>query len=492
MVAARAAFTTLVVRAAWPDRLALDAVPVTVFRSVWSTAIVVTVLLPVAVVLFAMAVVSLSWLFFVAVPVALLFALLVHGSAIAGDWWRRTLPWRSLGWVIAAFVAITTFGALLVSAAPWARVPIAALAGFVNAFIWLRMVHAVLQPARPPRRVAVAPVGIVLVLGLVVGGTTSGFALATRNHHDVVVASVVTPSAAVRVRASPLTVAPPAVGIGPLFVVTGFNTEWSAVPARFVHLDAPQRRFSYAGTTPDGRPLPYTRVDTHRSFRALVHDLAAQVEAYAAKVGPVTVVAESEGSLLAKAYLVAARHAPVRNLVVLSPLVEPGRVFFPKEGHEGWGAVGGLAITALAWALGGVSPVDVDPDTPFLRSLVDHGPALGGLMACRVAGVREADVLPLDTGVSAGPQHLRAPFTVVPGFHGGMLDDAVTAHVVRRLARGRPLARDAGWVTTEAVLAAASSPWQVPALDPAVNDVWDGHGAQDCASIRTELRDWLG
>ena len=37
-----------------------------------------------------------------------------------------------------------------------------------------------------------------------------------------------------------------------------------------------------------------------------------------------TLVAESEGALLAKAYLAATPGAPVANLVILSPLLEPG------------------------------------------------------------------------------------------------------------------------------------------------------------------------
>jgi hypothetical protein len=484
LLAVRTAFTALVVRAAWPADLPREAVPVTVRRSLWSTAIVVAVLLPCAGVLFAMAVVSLSWLFFVAVPVVVMLALLVHGSAITGDWWRRTLPWRSLAWVLVAFAAITLFGALLVTVAPWARLPVAAVAGVVNAAIWLRLVDAVLHPARPPRRVAVAPIGIALVMSMVVVGTTAGFAIATRGRDQA--AAATGPVAPARVASAPIG------ATGPLFVVTGFNTHWDASPSRFVHLPSAQRRFSYAGTAADGAPIPYARDDTHRSLPALTRELRAQVDVYAAEVGPVTIVAESEGSLLAKAYLAATPDAPVRGLVVLSPLVEPGRVFFPKAGGEGWGAFGGLEIAGLSWALAGVSPVDVGPDTPFLRSLVDHAPALSGLMACRVPGVREADVLPLDTGLSAGPQHLRVPYTVVPALHGGMLDDDVTARVVRRLTSGRPLDEDHGWVLTERVVAASSAAWQVPVLDPAVNDAWSDSGPRGCAGTRAALRRWLG
>ena len=63
--------------------------------------------------MFALAVVSLSWLFFVAIPVVLMLALLVHGAAVTDSWWRRTLSARSLGWVLVAFVALTVFGSVM-------------------------------------------------------------------------------------------------------------------------------------------------------------------------------------------------------------------------------------------------------------------------------------------------------------------------------------------------------------------------------------------
>src|SRR5262249_54601354 len=150
-----------------------------------------------------------------------------------------------------------------------------------------------------------------------------------------------------------------------------------------------QQRFSYRGSR-EGTPLPYARDDTHRSLAALTAETTDQLDAFAHQSGrPVTIVAESEGSLLAKVYLASHPRAPVRNLVILSPLVDPGRVYYPKQGDDGWGAFGGLELSGLAWALGGVSPVDVAPDTPFLRSIVDHAPAVSGVMACPTPRVRE-------------------------------------------------------------------------------------------------------
>ena len=57
-------------------------------------------------------------------------------------------------------------------------------------------------------------------------------------------------------------------------------------------------------------------------------------------------------------------------------------------------------------------------------------------MSCSLPHVRQLAVVPLDTGVSApAPNHLRIPYTVVPAFHGGMLDDDTTAAVVSRWSR---------------------------------------------------------
>jgi hypothetical protein len=203
-------------------------------------------------------------------------------------------------------------------------------------------------------------------------------------------------------------------------------------------------------------------------------------------------VAESEGALLAKTYLAATPDAPVRNLVILSPLVEPGRVYYPASGDEGWGAFGGLEIAGLSWALGDVSPVVVQPDTPFLRSIVDDAPALSGLVSCSLPGVRQLAVLPLDTGVSTTDTDLSIPYTVVPAFHGGLLDNTATAQVVARVVAGERVQSDADWDFAEDVITAGASAWQVPALDPAVNNAWKhAPSADDCGAVRAYLQKQL-
>ena len=176
--------------------------------------------------------------------------------------------------------------------------------------------------------------------------------------------------------------------------------------------------------------------------------------------------------------------------MILSPLVAPGRVYYPSAGDEGWGAAGAVAMEGFAWALGGVSPVDVTPDTPFLRSIVDDAPALRGLMACSLPHVRQLAVLPLDTAVSApAPNRLGIPYTVVPAFHGGMLDDDTTASVVARVVAGKRVPVDDGWSLAEDVIQAGASAWQVPQLTTGINASWSHEpDPDDCGAIRAHLR----
>jgi hypothetical protein len=479
-VAFRSMLTAVCLRTAWPADLPAEPWSVTIRRSVLFTVVAGLLLAPWAALMFALAVVSLSWLFFVAVPVMLMLALLVHGGAVTGSWWRRTLSARSLGWTLVAFGALTVFGSIMTTCPVSARIPVAVLAGGVNAWLWLRVVDAVLHRRRAPRTFPVAPIGIVGVLVLVVGGTAAGFALSRGR-----VLRFVAPAEAATEWSPEMATAGT-----PLVVVTGFNTKWDGRPSQYVHVDLPQARFSYRGTA-GGTALPYTAADTHRALPDLVLALRQQVRAYHRETRRrLTIVAESEGALVAKAYLAATPRAPVKNLVILSPLVEPGRVYYPVDGQEGWGAGGGLAMQGFAWALDGVSPVDVTPDTPFLRSIVDDAPALRGLMSCSLPHVRQLAVLPLDTGVSApAPHPLGISYIVVPAFHGGMLDDDTTAAVVMEMVTGKRVPVDEGWSFAEDVIQAGASAWQVPQLTTSVNPAWAHQpDPDDCAAIRAHLQ----
>ncbi len=466
VVALRSVFSAAAIACAWPANTPRDPWSALVRRCVLFTIGAGFVLLPWAGLMFALAVVSLSWLFLVALPVVILLAVFLHGGAITRGWWVTMLPRRSALFVLLAFGVCTAFGALISWMPAALGVPLSVGAGLVNAWLWTRAVDTVVTRAAGARRVPVAPIGLVAVVLVLVVSLVGAFQVAqTRRGNPYTPGPASPPDWHPDRRAAE----------APLVVVTGFNTRWNGHPSDFVHLDYAQWRFSYRGMDARGRPVAYRREDTHRSIRDLALELGRQVDTYAARAGrKVTIVAESEGSLIAKAYLAGTPSAPVRALVLLSPLLDPGGVYYPPEGQEGWGVLGAAQMGVLSWALGGVSPVQVAPDTPFLRSLVDAAPLLAATATCHLRGLREAALVPLDTALgSPASARARIPYHVVLGLHGGMLDDPETARLVAAVTHDRRLPGPGAWSIVERVVQHAAAVWRAPPLARSVNRAWD-------------------
>jgi hypothetical protein len=280
----------------------------------------------------------------------------------------------------------------------------------------------------------------------------------------------------------------------PVLIVKGFNSKWDGVTRRWVDGDFRIRRFSYEGLDAEGEPAPYDRSDTHDSLRVLARKMREQVDAFAEATGePVRIVAESEGALVTMTYLAGTPDAPVPATVLLSPLLAPGRVFYPPLGENGWGVVSGTLMAGIAEALGAVGPVDVSPDTPLFRSILEQAPALQSLLRCPVPGVRELAVLPLDSGVSApAPLDIGLPHAWVPAFHGGLLGDGTTADLVGRVLRGEPASGSDGWEAVGDVINAGAAAWQAPSLVQDLEPTWDEAPAPEaCGASRAQLRAWL-
>lgn len=478
LIALRSLLVTGLVRAAWPRGTPRPPLRDQLRSITGFVAIVALVLLPFAVLVFAMAVVALSWLFFVAVPVLVMAAVLVHRGTVSRSWWRDRPTWDTVRVILATFVLLTAAGAALVWAPPVATVPIAALAGVADAWCWLHLVHALAGvPAQPRRRpfVVVALAGIVV---LVVGGTAAGFAVSVAVQNG---------------RAPVAAVSPHATG-PPVLIVKGFNSEWDGITRRWVQGNYRIRPFSYTGLDARGEPRQYGRSATHQSVRDLALELRTQVNAFHAATGePVSIVAESEGSVVALAYLAASPHAPVRNLVVLSPLLAPGRVFYPPVGNAGWGVAAGTVIDGLGRALSAVGPVDVSANTPLFRSFVEEGPALQGLLRCAVPGRRELAVIPLDSGVSVpAPAHVGIPHVVVPAFHGGLLGDHTTARLIDDVLQGRPASSSGAWAALGGAVGAIAAPWQAPGLVRSLEPSWrDLPAPGNCGAVRSAMSRWI-
>ncbi|MGH9252477.1 MAG: hypothetical protein ACRD0W_23590 [Acidimicrobiales bacterium] len=295
------------------------------------------------------------------------------------------------------------------------RLPAVGAAGLFNAWAWHSIVHTLSCRRRARRFMPVAPLGVAGLVGVIVLGVSVGFSVSSRSDR-LAQASHVEATAGAGARSG--SAANAAAG-RPVLLVSGFGSRYSGQDDG-IGTWADERRFSYRGVDLDGRPLPYRDADTYQDVSRSVALMARQVEAFQADVEqPVTIVAESEGALIAKAYLMSHPDAPVDTLVLLSPLVEPGSAYYPPAGDDGWGVAGGLGLRWITALVRELSPLDVTTDDGLFRSLADEAPALREMLACPVGGVDQLAVFPLTDAVAGAAPHLDGvPSAVVPAFHG--------------------------------------------------------------------------
>src|SRR6266581_2460036 len=433
LLAFRGALTALLVRLAWPGGVARPSPAVLIRNATVFTLVSAVLLIPWVGLLFGLAVMPVSWLFFVAVPPVLAVGLLIHHGVVRAGW--NAPAARTTGWVALTFAVLTLGGAAL----------------------------------------SASPAG--LLLAVVAVGAGLGF------------------RANVSHGASSLSRAPYAAGGRPVLLVSGFGGHWDGVPRRWLPGDLDERRFSYRGQSPGGQPLPYDASDTHDTLPELVRTMRDQVEAFHRQSGQkVAIVAESEGALVAKTYLAATPGAPVDELVMLSPLVQPARVWYPERGASGWGLASGWELRELGGLFRDVSGADMSADMPVVRSLIDHGPAVRDLLACPLPGTRQLALFPLaDAVATPHPGEIGIPSEVVPAFHGGLLaDDRVRQAVSTYLQHGT-VDTATVWPVAQQILRASAAAWQVPELPLTLNQDWNGPAGRSpsCDAMAASLREWL-
>lgn len=475
MLFVRGAMTGASVALAWPAHLERPGLRRLLGRGIFATAFGAILLAPSVVLLFGLAAVPVSWLFFAGVPSALLVAFIAHPVGVTHEWWRRLISIRALGWVLLSFLALSLATALI-SVAPAPLWPvISAACGLFNAWSWTGLVRAVVD-RRPARFVIPAvPLATLALAGLVVGGTLAGFS---------------------HVHATPAEASPSdggAAGRGqPVLVVSGYGSTWYGrsrhpVPGEFMEVP-----FSYRGLSAKGYPLPYTSRDTVKALPDLDRMLLAQVDELYRRTGrPVDVVAESEGALVAKTALLAAPDAPVATLVMASPLDDPGRVFYPVRGDKGWGVASDEAMRLLSDAFQGVAPVDLSPNSPFLASLDGKAPELAKAMSCPITGTRQFALLPLaDATVVPVAEKLSYPSVVLPAFHGGLIENPSVETVLSRVLLDRPVDEDHLLTLVDQAISYASAAWQVPSLAPsdAPATARQGGSSPNCRKVAADLR----
>src|SRR5437660_1561070 len=456
MVAVRSALTASFARLAWPHGVPAPKWRASLVGAAVFTVVATVLLSPWAALLFGMAVTPVSWLFFTAVPTTLFIALLIHPGAVTSRWWREVPPLRTAGWTLLTFLVLTLDGAALSVSPTYLYVPVAVAAGLFNGWAWLGLVHAIVCREKAPRVVPLAPIGVVLLLAMVAGGVDLGFAVVTAREHLHKFARGARSAGQ------------------PVVVVAGFGSFWNGdtTPALNGHFD--ERRYSYRGMDAGGQPLSYGRSDTHRPLGDLVRAMAVQVDALHQATGaPVSIVAESEGALVAKVYAVTTPRPPIGALILLSPLVDPARVYFPRRGREGFGLAAAAELRGIAGILATLSPVNVSTDTPLFRSIVDNAPTVRQLLRCPVPGVRQLALFPLaDAVVVPHPSDVGSRSAVVPAFHGGLLSNPSVKLTIALELSSRRAPGVHTWARVERTIEVSAAAWQVPELPIRLNSAW--------------------
>ena len=152
VVAARSLLDAALAWLAWPRGLARPRTMLLLGSSAALTVCAVLLLSPLVALVFGVALLPFSWPFLGMLPVLVLFALLLsHGSA-ASWWWRTLPPLRAATWLLTEFMVLSA-AALVINRLPAGyAVPLAGLAGVVNARAWYGVTAALAGPlsARSP------------------------------------------------------------------------------------------------------------------------------------------------------------------------------------------------------------------------------------------------------------------------------------------------------------------------------------------------------
>jgi hypothetical protein len=508
LIVARSAVDAVLIMLAWP-RGAEDHAPspprprflASLLSCAVLTVLVGLVMSPVVTLMFGVALLPFSWPYLAAVPILLGTAVAFSQGGVGQAWWRRLPPARTAAWVIATFGVLSLSSALMARLDTPAVVAVAGLAGVVDARAWYGLTtaavrataeqppnpwqwHAALWRIRQTLRhrtnwVPMAPLAAVMVLALVVGMARLAFTGTVRfasGSGGVAVGAVtgddLTGPGGGASTASAKAVTGPGRVSGAVLVVEGFGSTCchSSDSLRAAEPNLLVRQFSYQGLNAAGQPIPYSLAG-NMSIQVLGDRMAAQVEKLYRLAGtPVDVVAESEGTLGLYAMLARHPHLPVRSVVLLSPIVQPGQL-----GQAG-GTVPGAALTTLNNLVGGMSPYGRSGAQELIDSVSEVGASYFAQVS-RDRGLPWLAVVPLADAVTLPACPMPRNVIFVDAFHGGLLGDRSVQRIVAAfLAGGLPSDQDLDAMaggsqsdlrSTAQLIAAAAAAWRMPDLHPA-------------------------
>jgi hypothetical protein len=511
LVVARSAVDAVLVMLAWPRGGAGDehSPPRPRFMTSLVSCAVLTVLVglvmsPVVTLMFGVALLPFSWPYLAAVPILLGTAVALSQGGVGQAWWRRLPPAGTAAWVIASFGVLSLSSALMARLDTPGVVAVAGLAGVVDARAWYGLTTAAVRTAaargargvwgggtppherggswggRPPRlALPMAPLAAVMVLALVVGMARLAFTGTVRfdprsggtGVGALTGADLSAPGRGASTASGKAATGPARVS-GAVLVVEGFGSTCchSANSLRAAEPHMVVRQFSYQGLDAAGQPIRY-HLAGNMSIQVLGDRMAVQVEKLYRMAGtPVDIVAESEGTLGLYAMLARHPHLPVRSVVLLSPIVQPGQL-----GQAG-GTVPGAALTTLNNLVGGMSPYGSSGAQELINSVSE----VGGRYFDRVSrdrGLSWLAVVPLADAVTLPACPMPPNVIFVDAFHGGLLGDPSVQRIVAAfLAGGTPSDQDLDAMadgsqrdlrSAASLIAAAAAAWRIPDLHPA-------------------------
>ena len=505
LVLARAAVDAVLIQLAWP-RLSPD-VPRPSFQSSVVSCAVLTVLVglvmsPVVTLMFGVALLPFSWPYLAAVPILLGTAVALSQGGVGQAWWRRLPPARTGAWVIATFLVLSLAAALMAHLDTPGIVAVAGLAGVVDARAWYGLTAAAVRrsaerPLHPwhwratlqriqralldrTSWVPVAPLAAVMVLALVVGVTRLAFTGTVRfapGPVDVAASAAAGGLAQVgEVEAAGASggsggkgrsTIPATKPRGAVLVVEGFGSNCchAADGLQAAEPDMIVRQFSYVGLNAAGQPIPQGPAAGDLPIQVLGDRMATQVERlYEQARVPVTVVAESEGTLGLYAMLARHPHVPVKSVVLLSPIIEPGQL------GQADGTVPGDALTTLNTLVGGMSPYG----SSGAGALIDSVSQFGASYFAQVSRERSLPylaVIPLADALTLPACTWPRNVVFVAAFHGGLLGHASVRRQIVAFLSGdttpAPSASQRQLRRTALLISAAATAWRMPQLRPA-------------------------
>jgi hypothetical protein len=479
LILARAVVNAALVRLAWPATSEAPA-PLAALRCALGFTVFACLLIsPVASLALGVAILPFSWPFLATLPVMLLIAVPISHGGMAGAWWRRLPSPAAAGWLLADFALLSVAAAVIGQLPIAATVPVAAVAGLVNARAWYGLTAAVARApaaARGPgllarlHRIPSVPVATVAVIAMVILAIRLAFLVGVPAVHapqggpgsGATAAGQVT--AAQQAAIAP--VSPRWSRRPPVLVVPGFGSYCCAHGQSLARAmpDTLVQTFSYRGLDRAGNPLPYGPAASNLPLPVLGDRIAAQVWRLHARTGRrVDVVAESEGTLGVYAMLALHPHVPLAGVVLLSPIVAPGQVSYPVG--DGSAVVPGSELQGVVWFVGGLSPFGTSGAQTLIGSVNQVG-ARFAADAARHHRLRWMALVPLADAVTLPTCRLPANVLVVPAMHGTLLGDQAALGMVRDFLTHQRVARTAGLRTTAQIVAAAASAWRLPLATP--------------------------